>query len=147
LPIIIWFFIGYWILNGAEFLFWPLYINLQDHITKPKNRTLMSTNPSNTQTEIASRKTVIVDGEKNIEFEFSRINRFKEYDDIVIQIHNQEFEQRYGKVNNPLFIRDNTLYSYYKTNDEEYIKIVNAIGSFIARVYDLQVKHILDSYR
>jgi hypothetical protein len=107
----------------------------------------MSTNPSNTQTHIAGTKTVIVDSEKNIEFEFSRINRFKEYDDIVIQIHNQEFEQRYGKVNNPLFIRDNTLYSYYKTNDEEYIKIVNAIGSFIARVYDLQVKHILDSYR
>jgi hypothetical protein len=31
----------------------------------------MSTNPSNTQTDIAGRKIVIVDGEKNIEFEFS----------------------------------------------------------------------------
>jgi len=102
----------------------------------------MSTNPSNTQTDIAGRKTVIVDSEKNIEFEFSRINRSKEYDDIVIHIYNQEFEQRYGKLNNPLFIRDNVLYSYYKTNDVEYIKIVNAIGSFIARVYDLQVKYI-----
>jgi hypothetical protein len=106
----------------------------------------MSVNPSNTQTDIAGMKTVIVDGEKNIEFEFSRISKFKEYDDIVIQIYSQEFEQRYGKVNNPLFIRDNTLYSYYKTNDEEYIKIVNAIGSFIAQVYDLQVKHFLNSY-
>jgi len=24
-PFIIWFFIGYWILNGAEFPFWPFF--------------------------------------------------------------------------------------------------------------------------
>jgi len=26
LPFIIWFFIGYWILNGAEFLFRPFFV-------------------------------------------------------------------------------------------------------------------------
>ena len=92
----------------------------------------MSTNPSNTQTDIAGRKTVIVDSEKNIEFEFSRINRSKEYDDIVIRILNEELNEVYGKLNNPLFIRDDALYSYYKTNKPEYIKIVNAIGTFIS---------------
>ena len=25
-PLIRWFFIGYWILNGAEFLFWPFFL-------------------------------------------------------------------------------------------------------------------------
>ena len=59
----------------------------------------MSTNPSNTQTDIiAARKTVIVDGEKNIEFEFSRINRSKEYDDIIIRLFNGELNGVYGKV-------------------------------------------------
>ena len=100
----------------------------------------MSTNPSNTQTDIAGRKTVIVDGEKNIEFEFSRISRFKEYDDIIIRLFNEELNGVYGKLNNPLFIRDNVLYSYYKTNEPEYIKIVNAIGTFIAKVYNLNVR-------
>jgi hypothetical protein len=100
----------------------------------------MSTNPSNTQTEIAGRKTVIVDGEKNIEFEFSRINRSKEYDDIIIRILNEELDEGYGQLNNPLFIRDNILYSYYKTSDAQYIKMVDAIGLFIAGVYNLKVR-------
>lgn len=28
--LLIWFFIGYWILNGAGFLSWPLFFVLQD---------------------------------------------------------------------------------------------------------------------
>jgi hypothetical protein len=29
LALIVWFFIGYWILNGAEFLFWPFFFALR----------------------------------------------------------------------------------------------------------------------
>jgi len=100
----------------------------------------MSTNPSNTQTDIAGRKTVIVDDEKNIEFEFSRINKHMEYDDVVIRIFNEELNEVYGELNNPLFIRNNILYSYYKSNDPRYIQMVNAIGLFIASVYNLKLR-------
>src|SRR3954471_15471623 len=99
----------------------------------------MSVNPPNVQVEIAGRKAIILDGKKNIEFEFNRINRSKEYDDIIIKIHDPEYNELYGKLNNPLFIRDNILYSYYKTNDADYIKIVDAIGLFIAQTYNLKV--------
>jgi hypothetical protein len=99
----------------------------------------MSTNPSNIQNDITSRKTLLLDGQKNIEFEFNRVSKSREYDDIIIQIYNREYNEIYGKVNNPLFIRDNVLYSYYKTNDAEYIKIIDAIGQYIAKLYDLKL--------
>jgi hypothetical protein len=40
---------------------------------------------------------------------------------------------------NPLFIRDNTLFTYYKTDDKEYIRIVDAIGLVVAEVYNLKL--------
>jgi len=52
----------------------------------------------------------------------------------------EEYNQLFGKLNNPFFIRDNTLYAYYKTNDAEYIKVADAIRSFIAKVYNLKVR-------
>jgi hypothetical protein len=97
----------------------------------------MSTNPPAVQV-YGKRTAIIVDG-NNIEFEFARVNRSKEYDDILIQIFNKELYEEYGKPNGALFIRDNIIYSYYKTNDPEYIKIVDAIASVVASAYNMKV--------
>lgn len=97
----------------------------------------MSTNPPTVQ--VYGKKTVIIVEGKNIEFEFARVNRSKEYDDILIQIFNKELYEVYGRPNSPLFIRDKIIYSYYKTNDPEYIKIVNAIASVVASAYNMKV--------
>jgi hypothetical protein len=99
----------------------------------------MSLYQTNVPTEINGRKSLIFDGKNNIEFDFHWVKKCEEYDDIVIQIHNQEYNQVYGKLNNPLFIRDNAIYSYYKTSDNEYIKIVDAIASVVASAYNMKV--------
>ncbi|HXL55792.1 MAG TPA: hypothetical protein VN958_06030 [Chitinophagaceae bacterium] len=84
-------------------------------------------------------RTVNVDGKGIIEFEFNCVPKPDGYEDIIISIINPEFQHLCSSPLNPLFIRDNTLYPYYKTNDKEYIRIIDAIGFVIAETYNLKV--------
>ncbi len=88
---------------------------------------------------VSSPRTVSVDGRGIIEFEFNCVRRPDGYEDIIISIINPEFQHLCSRPLNPLFIRDNTLYPYYKTDDKEYIRIIDAIGFVIAETYNLKV--------
>jgi hypothetical protein len=99
----------------------------------------MSVNPSKTNSSVSPKRTVSVDDKGIIEFEFSRVSKPGGYEDIIVRIFNPEDQNLYAKPINPLFIRDNTLFTYYKTDDKERIRIIDAIGLVVAEVYNLKV--------
>jgi hypothetical protein len=98
----------------------------------------MSVNPSKKYSVALTKKTVSIDGKGIIEFEFNRVPKPDGYEDIIVHIFNPENQNLYRHMN-PLFIRDNTLFTYYKTDDKEYIRIVDAIGLVVAEVYNLKL--------
>jgi hypothetical protein len=99
----------------------------------------MSVNPSKISSVILPKRTVSVDGKGIIEFEINRVPKPDGYEDIIVRIFSPADQNLYAKPINPLFIRDNTLFFYYKTDDKEYIRIIDAIGLVIAEVYNLKV--------
>ena len=99
----------------------------------------MSINPSKAYSVVLPKRAVSIDGKGIIEFEFNRVPKPDGYEDIFIRIFNPEYQNLYARPVNPLFIRDNTLFTYYKTDDKEYISIIDAIGLVVAEVYNLKV--------